>query len=483
MNTATSFLTRTFIRKWILIILAIKLVLFGYFAINFQHHWDADRIYNGVAIGAGDTGTYYEPAQDILRGEGYSSICRMPGIVPIYVPLSAIFGVQMAYVIVVILQFLCSVLSVLLLAIIAARLFGSKRAFLFTAIAFSFSTFVSIWDHYLMSDSFSTSFIIFSLFYITQFSISQKLKHLMIAGLFMAWSVFFRQIVLVAYPVAALIIFTALSINWRRAFIGCISFGLPLVLSIGIWTAYNYKKEQRFIPLVAPFTECFKVSNTSVMALAKLVISWGGDSQPWVNGTPSNWFLVDSANVKPPVSPGVYTSVYNEDSLRILKKNYRDFAFSGNPELSQAASEKVIASANRYYASYKKEHFFDFLLLNRIKLTSKFIFPKRIDNLPGPPLAKMNILQKAVKGVSLIALLGINVLGLLGLLLVLWRRHFKLLAWALVPWTFILALSSLLGFIEQRYLTPSYPFMLLFAVYFILFIGQWKTRHTETATV
>jgi hypothetical protein len=38
---------------------------------------------------------------------------------------------------------------------------------------------------------------------------------------------------------------------------------------------------------------------------------------------------------------------------------------------------------------------------------------------------------------------------------------------AIIPWILIITLAGIMGYIEQRYLVPAYPFFIILLVYFI----------------
>ena len=230
------------LRKWTLIALAIKLFMFGWFAFNVYHYWEAGKVHHVIAAIQGDTKTYYNPAEDFVQGQGYTSICRMPGILPIYAPISYFSGPPAAKISMIVIQFLCSVISVVLLGWIASVLFRNKKAMGLTIILYGVSTFVSIWDHFLMSDSLSISFLIFSIYFLIRYLQQGKLLTLLWSGLFITWSVFLRQIDIVVILIAGLILIVYQWNKFGRIFKSAIVFAMPFVFFIGTWTYYNYQK-------------------------------------------------------------------------------------------------------------------------------------------------------------------------------------------------------------------------------------------------
>ncbi|MES1182121.1 MAG: glycosyltransferase family 39 protein, partial [Flavobacterium sp.] len=168
--------------KWLLIIAVIKLALFVFFAIQFKLYAKEGLVTSNIVVEQADSQSYYNPSETFVQTGDYPGMCRMPGLTPIFSIYSFCFGKQAALVGVVITQWLFSVLSVLLLAIVASRLIAHKRAFPVVALLYALSSFVSIWDHTILSDSFSASFLIIALYFLTEFVIRNHWKYLLLAG-------------------------------------------------------------------------------------------------------------------------------------------------------------------------------------------------------------------------------------------------------------------------------------------------------------
>jgi len=64
-------------------------------------------------------------------------------------------------------------------------------------------------------------------------------------------------------------------------------------------------------------------------------------------------------------------------------------------------------------------------------------------------------------------LLFVNALGVIASFYLLFKRRWKQLSFVAIAWSFVIVLAIVLGFIEQRYLVPSYPFFLIAAVGFV----------------
>ena len=104
------------VRFWLLTIFLYKLLLFVVMTIEIYANKGAIQ---GVFAIEGDTFGYFEPIRNWVDGLGYGSPCRMPGLLPIFAPLYALFGNIWAQNIFIILQLLCSCMSIYLLGLIS----------------------------------------------------------------------------------------------------------------------------------------------------------------------------------------------------------------------------------------------------------------------------------------------------------------------------------------------------------------------------
>ncbi len=460
---------RPFLIKWFLVIFTIKAILFTYFTFQFHAYAREKQIHSGIAIAMGDTRNYYVPAEEFTQHGDYNSSCRMPGLLPFYVPVSFFFGQEAAYVGVIIFQFFLSVLSVLLLAIIAARIFPYRHVFEATALLYALSTFVSIWDHTLMSDSFSTSFLIFSVYCLVKYPDKKSNKLLILAGVWLAWAIFLRQISVILLPVFCLVLLLERKDGFVKYVVRCTMISLPILLSVGAWTYRNYVREHQFIPFIKPVADCYETYTPQFLAVNQLLLAWGEDIQYWIPNTPANWFV--SPNQQTQLfdrNRSVETSVCKNDSLIALQHAYQIFRTTDDSLLKVTTGVYVLEKIKLYRDVYVNEKAFDFYVMNRIKMFKAFVFPSRLDNMPGPAFDKMNVMQKAIKSGYFALLLIVNFFGLIATLWFLYKRNWKAFFFALIPWSFVMVLAVVLGFIEQRYLVPTYPFFLVLTLGFMI---------------
>jgi hypothetical protein len=450
-----------FALKWIGIAFLIKTILFIIFALLYLNNCPPERITNFIFINANDTPGYYSPIESFINSGIYTSFCRMPGLLPIYGPVYFLFGSIGGKTAVIILQLLADSISVYCLAAAAKQIFKNGQIFYYSFFLYAFSAFVSNWDHYGLSDSFSVSFLIFAVYFAGKFGESGKNVHLILAGIFIAWSVFFRPIHGILIPVIILVYLFRrqdFSLSVKKSLIFC----SPLLLFLAIWTYTNFRKYNKIIILQGPLSECFKYLSPQDLAIRDLIIAWGGDIQAWSPGSEAEWFFKDAPD--PPDSRAIhdtyFTKAYNYDSLLVLRNEYHLSKSDTLANHAQALLQtRVLERAHRYYESYKQEKFFRFILLNRLKMLKNFLLPKRLEDFPAPALSNMNLFEKLFKAFYYLLLLYITTIGFISAVYELFKRNL----FALIPLTMILLIGAALGFVEQRYLSPAYPFLTVFA--------------------
>lgn len=468
-----------FALKWLGIAFVIKSLLFVFFAMCFHLYWPREYV-NGIFNASGDTSVYYGAVESFYLGNGYDTNCRMPGLLPIYYPIRLLFDIDTTKAIIIILQFLTGVVSVYVLAQTARLLFNSMRIFYITFFLYAISSFVSIWDHVGYADSFGTSFLIFAVYLLVKNRITPGNRLILLSGLFMIWSLFFRPVHGILIPVIGLIFLfdrTNLSGTIKKGLL----FVLPAVLFLGLWTYRNYSKYNKVIVLQGDMSACFKGLTKDLLSIRDLIVAWGGDSQPWAKNSEGEWFFgKGKLNNAAPSQDVIYASGYNLDSLKTLRQYYQLIHNDSTPDnVRRDYQELAVAASNRYIASYKKEHAFRYYFLNKLKLLKKFLFPKRLDDLPLPGFDKMNIFQKAVKIFYYLMLLAINLLGCIGCIIVLRKKIWL----PLIPIALLITLAPVMGLIEQRYLVPVYGYFVIMTAVVIDSLYQYLQLRKQKRAV
>lgn len=454
--------------KFIFGLVVFKCLLFAYLFFQYLNYWQSGAL-EGLAVHAGDTSGYFNPAESLAQGQGYSSVCRMPAFVPIYSGVSALFNPFVAYQFVILLQFVLGILSVLWVARLAAHLAQNKKSYYIAGSVYAASLLIAVWDPMLLSDSLGNSFLIFSFYLAVRFKNERRLSLVLWASVFLTWSIFFRQIHILFIPVLFFIV-----VGRSTFFKSILYFGVPIVFAFGSWTAYNYSKTNRFIPLVDSFSSCYGYMPEELVVIRDLVIAWGEDCQPWVPNSASNYLIAKEGCKESPLNNRHYTTAYGPEEMKKLKEDYHRFYYELQGSSKDSLGNEIVARAKKYKAVYAQEHPSDYYVVNRFRLMKQFLFPARIDNIPGPSFAQMNPIQKGVKAGSYALLLVVNVLAFLLVIPVVvkdWRGRW----WLASGWMLFAVLAGVLGFIEQRYLVPCYFF---FVIVMAVGISSWKLKRS-----
>ncbi|MEZ4799695.1 MAG: hypothetical protein R2809_07965 [Flavobacteriales bacterium] len=444
------------------LIFIVKTLIFIFFNAEFQDNWDKNMLSGNLAVTTGDTRSYYRASENFAEQGVYNSNCRMPGVTPIYAPLHWLFGADMAKDAIVILQLIISIISVLVLGKLAWKWTGSRVVFFLTIVLYTLSTFVSIWDHFLMADSFSTSFFIFSVYYLWKGLKNYNWYFVLLSGFFLAWAVFFRQILLVVYPIIALLILIENYRTWKTMIINGILFILPLIVSIGLWVNYQNRHLESSYFLVRPVNECYATYTPEFQGLSSFLIHLGYGEPFWEKGSVVKWMMVyNEKDAVPPISDRHFNSEMNLDSLKVLRDEYHLFQQEDNEVIKESIGTSLLDRIDRYETAYKSHNKLGYYLLNRLRLFRLFVVPLQVDNLPLPALHNMSFIEKATKLFYLVLFTLVALVGLLAVIQDMFFVKSNYRWWWLVPISVLVTLSLILGFVEQRYFVPIYPFLLI----------------------
>ncbi len=398
------------LRKWICLILVIKLVFFIYFNTCFQLYPELIIKRGFLYVVGGDTFTYYPPLINLMNGDGYGNACRMPGLVIPFVPFYLITqNEDLTYNLVIVFQFILSSISVFVLGLIANKIFNNNhRVFLITILVYSF--WYHIGDHTLMADSLSISSLIFATYFF-MLSINENFvdkRHIFFSGFFFSWSIFLRVIAIVPFIALCFLIFYWLLIKQKyviKLFTTLLLFTGCFIVSESCWVIRNKICSDRFVPFTVP--ECYGSYSYNWLELTKIPTAWGLETTPWVNEI--DWWLdVNSTSKQFPANKNVFTKSYNADSLTNLKNTYWELRETQPLILNPSFERRV----KLYLEEYRRENALKYYVLNPFKLFLKFHHKRRMEGMPFPALNKMNLFQKAYKATNWIFMLIISVLFL-----------------------------------------------------------------------
>ncbi|MFM7105603.1 MAG: ArnT family glycosyltransferase, partial [Flavobacteriales bacterium] len=269
-------------KRDLLIIFGIKLLIGIFLLVEFNFNYPESRIHKGIAVTVADTHTYLLPIENLIDFGTPLFPCRMPGHLLIYGPAYALLGKEWGTAILVLIQFVFCAISTLFIARIAYMLGGGKRAYNAVLLLYSMSTFISVWDFVLSADSFSISLMITAVYMLLTYRESRQKWRMLVFGLAMSGSIFFRQIAVVVLPLLIIHVYRiSKEHGWKDSFKAILlGAGIPFVMFTS-WTLYNFQNHNKFIPLVLPLHECSGAFTMERMKVAEMLNNWGLDLIHW----------------------------------------------------------------------------------------------------------------------------------------------------------------------------------------------------------
>ncbi len=463
-----------FSKSFIALIIFTKLVIFIFLALQFQDN-KSDRVSGSIFVKQGETLTYFQPIEHILKGEGYSltaydsisdaftlqpSARRMPGILPIMLPLRTIINQSLAQSCFIIFQFILSILSVFALGQIIYSFTSSNIIAHVSTLLYALSSFVGIYDHIGLTESLSVSSSIFSIYYYLKATNERKHSHLLTAGLFLAWSIFLRPATVLFAPLFAVDLFlnTRKHSSISNIFKYQILVFAPLVIALTFWTARNFMTFQKLIVFEdSVFDSMPHIYTPAEKALRPLLNHWGGQRKKFYPNTMGAYFYgqTDDQSIFP---KAIFENSFNLDSLLVLRSLFIEA--HRNPH--SYAEEVFIEKSESLRNTFKANHPIKYFIEAPIKSLLRFYFIKTENQLPFPALSEMSLIQKAIKVANILLYDFIAVVALFGVIIaIINKNNFRFVL--LFPFLYCFVLGCVLYNTEIRYLASAFPFMILSA--------------------
>lgn len=443
-----------------------------------------------VAVRGGDTFSYLDPvenllrhgtyAQDLARPETYAG--RMPGYGLVYGTLRLLASPRGAADGTVLLQLLLSLVALYCLARLAQTVTRRPNAFQWTAVLYGINTFTTVFDIRLLSESFATSALIIGVYSLGRAHRQQAAGWLLSAGGWLAWMVFLRPflgpllVLLVgAYVVAAR--WQQPRPPWRQLAKHAALLLLPFLVADSIWLARNWQWYHRPVPLQSDAWAGYKTAP----GFRKLGGFMGiiGEEQTWWN-QPSDvaWFYQPTAGPNFRHEPGkLAPPAYTYDSLNLVRTRLVTARDSTLPLATRRAAE---ARANqalvRYTEAYRRLRPFHAFLLSPAKLAYRLVLAHPTDLWFRQPYAELTTPWKAAKIAGLLWYLLLVGLGLVGTLLVGWRQQLETWLVKAVPLHLLVLLCLVMRQVESRYFAVAYPFVVIGAVQLVLTFREFIRR-------
>ena len=426
------------------------------------------------ALDGGDSISYIEPIENLLANGEYFDDHRMPGYGWLYFLLRLFMPLSLALNATVILQLILSSLSVYVLALCSIRLFKHNYYFYTTFILYCISTYVSLFETSLLTESFCTSALIFSFFFVLN---EHKNKYfIFLSGLFLTWSFFLKPVLVPLIILFAAYVLLNISspfkltkLNWKKM----LFFLIPFLLIDGSWIIRNYNKYERIIPLTKSiyyegYNEGFELE------LFKFMQAFGGSIVHWNPGSEITFFKPAPSHIKRKIEvtfpENIYTSKFNYDSLLTLQKQTQKFQNNATSiEQKEILLNQIRSRLDTYTLSIKQERPFLYYVSSRFKIMKTFFLHSGTYNLFSKPSFELTKIEFLVKIFYSLLYLFVIVFGILGSFRMIIRKKINL-TFLLISFTALyisLVFPIMLKLDEFRYLVPGYPFLLLSSIYML----------------
>ncbi len=462
---------------WIGLALLLKIIVIFFLIYNLSL-LNRDGL---IGICSGDCADYLHTAQNIVKhftfGKVYEGVLspykgRMPGYDIVLAPLSLFLQEKNVINFTILLQIALSAISTYFLAKIAYLIFKTQYIFYTVFFIYAINIFVSIYDLHILTESFSISALIISIYLILYKP--SKINYF-ISGFLFTWAFLMRPFfgVILLFVISYLIYkhLVYLKQTFRQSIIYLFIYLLPFCLTEAIWTYRNYLQFNRFIPLAeGGFNEGRRLS------LMNLMSAWGFDFTDWNPNSEMLVFLkpIVNLNIKPrytkveDLPTYIYTSTYNIDSLKNIqilldRINSSKIAYTEYTYLDSIINHKL----KQYKEDFIHEKPFHYYFTAPLRLMGKFLLHSGTYNISNKPFLEQPIYSQILKIIYSILYYFVLLAGFFSYIFLIEAKRIEVYLLLSIPFYIIILFTFFIRAIEYRYLTTAYPFLSILACYML----------------
>ncbi len=454
-----------------------------------QNALDSTRMVHGWIFEHQDYHYFLEPVDNYFEKGRYELIenqpftGRMPGYWYPYMLLRFLFSQAVALNLLMALQVLLSGLSVYVLARFAEEVFRSKRLFQWVFWGYLLSTYTAVFDFQTITESFSVSAIIFFTWFLLKYLQEQRVKWLVLSGVFLTWAIFLRPFLglnLVIIPVVLLIYYRK---NLGRTLIHLMLWSIPFLLAEVPWVIRNHQVNGKFVPLTTGVDDYGRTYSQGWQSVRALFYHWGGQAAYFEPGM-AYWFrrapMEENFSLPDHAFEGVN---YTREDIVELRNKYRENLLLESDEEFYYRDSLVATEADLYLSSYRENHFFRHNILSGVLGMKRLFVHSGSPFLPVPQGSDKNMFELGIKYFYLLFYLLVLVGSVPGLFLAIRnegsRKMGVLLGLMIVQ--LILVLSYYSQYQGARYTISLYPWLLVLAAYF--YYRLWINMGAKTPSV
>jgi hypothetical protein len=299
---------------------------------------------------------------------------RMPGFLPLYLPIRLFFNQSTSLLILIFIQLILYSYAVIYFIKRIAKLFDWKNVSIITVILLlGFSNYISHWGNVFYTESLAVSFTLIGLGLLIDFQNNSNKKLLFVSGIFFAWVLFLRPFMLLIY----ILVLAYLLYRNRKDFIKVgLLFLLPFIITDSIWITRNYVNEKKII-IAQSSIYASGAPNKSFLKYRELISSFGGDFTEWNPDSEGLWFQPNeylkeygfsrpNDNIFPEY---IFYDGFTIDSLKKIRSLYWETENENNKEIESV----FIAESNKFITGFKKNKPFHYHITSKVRLLKNFI--------------------------------------------------------------------------------------------------------------
>jgi hypothetical protein len=187
-----------------------------------------------------DMSDYICPVENFLTYGRWEPTLRLPGYSLIYLVFRTLLPMWYALLGIIILQVIVGCIASYLLSISIYNTTKSKHLFLLLFLLFGLNKYMIFYDGYVITDSLSQNFIAISIYFFSQYYLTEKRSYLFYSGLFLGWSAFMRPANVFAFPFAILALFLPKANNLSRFIKNAFAYSISYCVLITSFFAIYY---------------------------------------------------------------------------------------------------------------------------------------------------------------------------------------------------------------------------------------------------
>jgi hypothetical protein len=436
-----------------------------------------------------DTKNYITPLENLysegrlytsIGAENQEHIMRMPGFLPFYLPLRFFLEKKDTLNSIVIIQCVFDAVSSLLMASLVSGFFikRRKRIFWLVLIILLISTYNSIYNIYILSESLSTSLYLMATYFLIKVK-SSSIRPIF-GGILMGISVFLKPYFLALLLISALYYWFSIEKEKKLKLKDILYFLSPTLFFLVCWNLYNISEFDFLVKIQAP--RGFRVSlddeNAAKHQFMELCRITGNDYVSWE--PTSLAYSIFNPKVEHLDKHWFPESFFNQEfSLSSLDSLRHQYFLSESMSLSNQEDTqiKITTEIRNALENFKQKEPFQYHVLSRIKVTFLFFKQSPAYNFPFPLWDKQTYVQKTFKVFYSLLFYIVLVTGLLGIIssikLRLTQMSIFLSAFAFIIFLFPVVRISC----EHRYFVLAYVMLIPFSAITIdLFLHNFQLR-------